>query len=113
MGTRALGGAMVALAILLTAGCADEAEGRDASVSNPVTVSEFFVAADDRFVFERVDRASPEPLEASEGDRCFTDPAWVNAGAPYDRGDVRSELPTDTQRGKVNPMRQCDLPGAA
>lgn len=72
---------------------------------------EFFVAVDAGFAFERVDRATPEPLVAlSEGDECFTDPSWVEGGAPFDRGESRSAVPSGAQRGHVNVMQQCDLP---
>ena len=100
-------GALVSLSV---AGCSDDTPAPEPSAVRTRTFAEFFVAVDDDFVFERVDRVTPEPLEAHDGEPCFTDPAWVSAGAPYDRGDSRPELPRDTQRGEVNMMQQCDLP---
>jgi hypothetical protein len=110
MFTRALGGAAVAIAMVLAVGCSDDTRAPEAAAAQPDTFSEYFVASGDSYVLERVDRKTPESLEASEGQRCFTDPAWVQNGAPYDRGESRPDLPQGTQRGEVNMMKQCDLP---
>lgn len=111
MVTRALGRAAATVAILCATGCSDDSKASDVPASQVVaTFSEFFVASGDGYVFERVDRATPDPLEASEGETCFTDPAWVQNGAPYDRNESRADLPTGAQRGEVNVMKQCDLP---
>ena len=112
MFTSALGGAAVVVAIVLAAGCSDETRTPEAAAAQPDTFAEFFVASGDSHVFERVDRTAPDSLEASEGQTCFTDPAWVQNGAPYDRGESRPDLPQGTQRGEVNVMKQCDLPDA-
>ena len=109
--TRALGSAAVILAALSAAGCSDDNKGSDAAASQADAFAEFFVASGDVFVFESVDRATPDPLEASEGETCFTAPTWVKDGAPYARGDARPDPPSDTQRGEVNLMRQCELSG--
>ena len=111
--TRALGSAAITIAVLAVAGCSDESRTSGAAPSQADTFGEFFIASDNSFVFERVDRATPDPLVASEGDVCFTDPGWVRDGATYDRGDARPNLPTGTQRGAVNVMKQCELPARA
>jgi hypothetical protein len=108
--TRALGSAAVTLVILSATGCSEDTEASEAAASNADTFAEFFVTSSDGFVFERVDRETPDSLEATEGQTCFTDPAWLSSGAPYDRGDRRFDLPAGTQRGQVNVMKQCALP---
>ena len=113
MPTRALGSAAVILAALSAAGCSDDNKGSDAAAGQPAAFAEFFVASGGSFVFESVDRATPDPLEASEGEPCFTDPTWIEDGAPYDRGDDRPDPPSDAQRGEVNVMGQCELSGDA
>jgi len=110
--TRALGSAAVTLAVLCANGCSDETQASGAATSEAASFAEFFVRSVQGFVFERVDRATPEPLRAREGDDCFTDPTWTREGAPYERGDAHPDLPTGTQRGEVNVMKQCDLPNS-
>jgi hypothetical protein len=95
----------------LRAGCGDDARDPEPTPAAADSFAEFIVATDGGFIFERVDRATPEPLEANQGETCFTDPAWAYNGAPYDRGDSLTQLPTGTERGEVNVMHQCVLAG--
>lgn len=74
------------------------------------TFSEFLVETDlGGFVFERVDRSTPEPIEASEGQDCFADPGWASDGAPFERGESLTRLPSGADLGTVNVMGQCTL----
>ena len=107
----ALAGVVVALGILSGAGCGDDARDPEPTPAAADSFAEFIVATNGGFIFERVDRATPEPLEANQGETCFTDPARAYNGAPYDRGDSLTQLPTGTERGEVNVMHQCVLAG--
>lgn len=89
--------------------CTGETPTPEPVPTESTSMAEFFIESDSGdYIFERVDRSSPEPLEASEGQACFTDSEWTYNGAPYARGDSVTSLPSGAQRGEVNVLRQCD-----
>lgn len=85
------------------------ASGVPVTVQPRSTYAEFFFETSDGWLFERVDRANPEPMAAQQTQTCFTDPAWGPVGAPFDRAELLNSLPIETRQGVVNVMGQCEL----